>query len=78
MLCFSSVKNRKRTKIIFDSCKKPPNFVAKTDKNKKFRTHFTQFRATHYMSLQNALYSIPSVQRSFCHYERKNGDPSGY
>ena len=34
-----------------------------------------QFRATHFMSLQNALYSIPSVQHTFCHYERKTGSP---
>ena len=36
-----------------------------------------QFRATHFMSLQNALYSIPSVQRTLCHCERKNGGPRG-
>lgn len=29
-----------------------------------------QFRATHFMSLQNALYSIPSVQRTLCHCNR--------
>ena len=37
-----------------------------------------QFRATHFMSLQNALYSIPSVQHTLCHCERKNGVPAGY
>ena len=37
-----------------------------------------QFRATHFMSLQNALYSIPSVQHTICHCERKNGVPAGY
>lgn len=37
-----------------------------------------QFHATHFMSLQNALYSIPSVQHTLCHCERKNGVPAGY
>ena len=37
-----------------------------------------QFRATHFMSLQNALYSIPSVQHTLCHCERKNGVPARY
>ena len=65
MLCFPSVKNRKRNQNNFRQLYKTPNFVAKTDKNKKFRTHFMQFRATHsVIARSNATWQSPGRDTS--------------
>lgn len=43
MLCFPSVKNRKQTKIIFDSCKKRQISSQNPTKTKLFRHKFQPF-----------------------------------
>lgn len=43
MLCFPSVKNRKRNQNNLRQLYKTPNFVAKPDKTKLFRHEFQPF-----------------------------------